>query len=253
MTADETDPRVELWWLELSEWQPYVSNAELLLSADERERASRFRFERHRNQYVLVRAVLRHLLGHYLERAPAAVRFEYNHAGKPDLATDGDSVSFNVSHSENIGLFGFGFRCRVGVDVEYMKPDINVHALAQHSFSTSEQQALRHLTEVDLAAGFYRCWTRKEAYIKALGDGISYGLDRFDVSLEPGESRLLADRNRNGENHWTFSELTLRPDYAAAAVGNARNFYLVVEQLQPHSVFGAPQREFVSTRKYSPI
>ena len=240
MAAHRFYPRVEVRWLDLDRHQAQLESAMAVLSDDECERAARYRFGRDRRRYVLVRAALRRQLAAYLNLAPTKLRFEYNHAGKPRLAADcGEAkISFNVSHSADLGLLAFGFGCRVGADIEYMKIDLEFRSLARHSFSACEQRQLRTLEEgPGLTAGFYRCWTRKEAYIKALGDGIGYGLDRFDVSLDAAELRLLADRNTDRELQWKYSELSFRPDYAAVVVADALDYQLHTEELRMQSVF----------------
>jgi len=210
-----------------------------VLSDDEQQQASRYRFARDRRRYVLARAALRCQLGTYLDVAPSELRFAYNYAGKPLLAADWDdtNTSFNVSHSGVLGLIAFGFGCRVGVDVEYMKPDLEFQALAGHSFSAYEQRNLRTLKGADLIAGFYRCWTRKEAYIKALGDGVAYGLDRFDVSMDVADTRVVADRNFDGELQWKYTELSLNSDYAAVVVADVLDYQLKTEELRMRSIF----------------
>lgn len=231
-------PQVEVRFIDLHRCKTGWENVLTVLSDDERQRASRFRFTEDRSRYVQVRAGLRWQLAEYLDLDPAELRFTYNHAGKPRLESGfGTGISFNVSHSGNLGLLAFGFGCRTGIDVEYMQPDLEFKALARHSFSASEQRQLRALDGPNLIAGFYRCWTRKEAYIKALGDGITYGLGRFDVSLDAAETRVLADRNTDRLVPWKYSELSLVDGYAAVVVADAPDYQLHTEELKMHSVF----------------
>ena len=179
---------------------------------------------------MLVRAALRYELGRRLDCAPSSIRFSYNPAGKPQLARADDAgISFNVSHSGSRGLLAFGVGCQVGCDVEFMKPDIEFHALARHSFSIDERRQLAALAASDVMPAFYRCWTRKEAYIKALGHGVGYGLSRFDVSVRAAETRVLADRNGDGALTWRFTELTLGRDYAAVVVADALKYNVATE------------------------
>jgi len=230
MIVADKRPRLEVRWLALERMEPEAESALAVLSDDERQQADRYRFESDRNRYVLVRAALRQELGRRLDRKPSAIHFSYSAAGKPLLARADDAgISFNVSHSGSRGLLAFGYGCRVGCDVEWMKADIEFHALARHSFSPRERRQLAALPANDVMPAFYRCWTRKEAYIKALGHGVGYGLDRFDVSLRAAETRVLADRNDDGALTWRFTELELGVDYAAVVVANALEYVLTVD------------------------
>jgi 4'-phosphopantetheinyl transferase len=230
MIVEERTPRVEVLWLALERMENQVEAALAVLSDDERGQAERYRFDSDRIRYVLVRAALRHELGRRLDCAPSAIRFSCNEAGKPLLdRADELGMSFNVSHSGSRGLLAFGFGCCVGCDVEWMKPDIEFHALARHSFSPGERRQLAALPANDVMPAFYRCWTRKEAYIKALGYGVGYGLDRFDVSLRAAETRVLADRNDDGALTWRFTELALGVDYAAVVVADALDYALAID------------------------
>jgi 4'-phosphopantetheinyl transferase len=155
------------------------------LSTDERARAARFHFRRDRDRYVAGRGLLRVLLGSYLEVAPAQLRFEYTQHGKPLLPDAG--LSFNVSHSGDHALFAFGPGLEVGVDVEVMRREPAEEEVAERFFAASEVKALRALPRAAQAEAFLRCWTRKEAYVKARGDGLSLSLQDFEVTLGPGE------------------------------------------------------------------
>lgn len=224
MTATLSLPTVEVYWLDVRRCETALQSAFALLSPDERKRASNYRFDHDRHLYVLVRAALRNCLASYLNVPAAQIKFTYNHAGKPALEEASEDVSFNVSHSGSIGLLAVGFGCCVGIDVEYMRPDLDFHALARQSFSACELSRLSELKGHELVTGFYRCWTRKEAYIKAIGDGISYGLAHFDVSLNAAETRVLTDRNSDSELRWLYSDLPLWPDYTATVVADALDY-----------------------------
>jgi 4'-phosphopantetheinyl transferase len=230
MIVTDQRPCVEVRWLPLDRMESEVEAAFTTLSDEERSQAGRYRFDSDRNRYVLVRATLRHELGRRLDCSPSAIRFSFNAAGKPLLARADDAgISFNVSHSGSRGLLAFGFGCRIGCDVELIKPDIGFDALARHSFSIDERRQLAALPANEVMSAFYRCWTRKEAYIKALGYGVGYGLDRFDVSLRSAETLVLADRNDDGVLTWRFTELALGSDYAAVVVADALNYNVTTE------------------------
>jgi len=161
------------------------------LSADERKRGGRFHFEHDRRRFVTARGLLRVLLGRYLDVDPAGVRFAHGPRGKPFLA-EGDGLRFNLSHSGGLALLAFARDRELGVDVEQERPLPEAEDIARRYFSAREVAQLRRLRADERAAAFFRCWTRKEAFIKATGDGLSRPLDAFDVTLGPGDpARLL--------------------------------------------------------------
>ncbi len=180
---------VHVWHADLDRLPEAVLAASL--SADERERGRRFHFERDRRRFVTARGLLRLVLGRYLDMRPAGVRFGYGPRGKPFLAS-ADGLRFNVSHSGGLALLAFAWRREVGVDVERLRPVPEAEDIAGRYFSPWEAAELRRLPKGERAAAFFRCWTRKEAFVKATGDGLSRPLDGFDVTVAPGEpARLL--------------------------------------------------------------
>ena len=204
------------------------------LSPDEHARAGRFSFHRDRNAYITTRAVLRELLGQYLTKPPKEIQFQYAERGKPALAVAGSPpsppVHFNVSHSRGIALLAFSLERRVGVDVELIRPIENWEDIARRFFSESELAELRTLPPEQHNEGFYTCWTRKESYIKARGEGLHLPLDSFDVTLTPGApERLTAEDASN----WTLVSLYPHPGYAAALTAEGQNFELQLCDYQP--------------------
>jgi 4'-phosphopantetheinyl transferase len=191
------------------------------LADDERARADRFHFEKHRRRFVLARGFLRALLGRYLEIEPAEVAFAYGPYGKPSLADDSD-LQFNMSHSHELAVYGFVLDREIGVDVEYVKEDFPGEDIAHHFFSTVEVENLVALAESERAAAFFRCWTRKEAYIKAIGSGLSHPLDQFDVSLNDSAALLRDRQDAEATSHWSMFNLEL-DGYAGAVVVEAVN------------------------------
>lgn len=189
------------------------------LTEDERERARRFHFERDRRRFVAARGLLRELLGRYLGRQPALIRFTYNEYGKPALSgDDGDGLRFNASHSHGAALYAFTLGGEVGVDIEELRDDFASLDVAERFFSKAEVRALGSLPAHLRTQGFFNCWTRKEAYIKALGEGLSHPLDRFTVSLAPGESARLVstDTDPSEAGEWAIVDLEPFQGYAAA-------------------------------------
>jgi 4'-phosphopantetheinyl transferase len=190
------------------------------LSADERGRAARYHFEADREAFVVGRGLLRSLLGRYLGLTPAAIRFDYSRYGKPSLAagTGGDALQFNVSHSHRVALYALTRSRRVGVDVELLNERHASAEVAERFFSAAEAAALRALPPGERTLGFFNCWTRKEAYIKALGEGLSHPLQGFTVSLKPGAPAMLLEAAGDSlaVSHWVFRELLPGPLYVGA-------------------------------------
>ena len=197
---------VHLWEVDLDE----NSSAEAL-SDEERARAARFRFDLHRNRFVAGRLALRRLIGGYLGMDPGAVAFKYSAAGKPSVSNS--NLAFNLAHSEARGLIGFALSNCIGVDVEEIRPIEDMRMVAQHSFSENEFARWDRVEGPDRVLAFYRCWTRKEAFLKATGEGIAHRLKSFDVSFESGiPPRILSGVNGN----WAFRDVSAEPHYAAA-------------------------------------
>jgi 4'-phosphopantetheinyl transferase len=191
-----------------------------LLSDAERQRASRFAFDRDRRRFTVARARLRELLAARLGVQPQNVAFRYGVHGKPALAHGfADSkLCFNVSHSEDIAVYAFALDREVGIDVEAVRPLVDADAVAARFFSRQENEAYSALDPHDRPLGFFYCWTRKEAFIKAIGDGLSYPLDCFDVSLAPGQpAKILRVGDRFGADcGWTMEAFSPAPGFVAA-------------------------------------
>ena len=199
-----------------------LSDWEALLSPDERERAHRFHFPEDWRRYVYGRGLLRWLLGSYLGLDPAALKFTYTEHGKPELA---DAISarplhFNLSHSGTQLLLAFAWERRVGADVEQVTGNRDLEQIANRFFSPAERKALLALQGDTRKEAFYLCWSRKEAFLKAVGDGLSMPLDQFDVAVHPNQPAvLLATRPDPAEaDRWEMHGLDLGPGYAAAVV-----------------------------------
>jgi 4'-phosphopantetheinyl transferase len=194
---------VDVWAVPLDPPEAEVAALARLLAPDEAERAERFRFERHRRRYTVGRGVLRTLLGRYHGVPPRAVAFGYGAKGKPFLAEPAAGaparhrayapLHFNLSNSEELALVAFCREAEVGADLERLRPMPDCLHIAERFFSAAERQALAAQPPEELDRAFFRCWTRKEAYLKAVGDGITAPLDAFDVTLAPGEPpRMLS-------------------------------------------------------------
>ncbi len=208
---------VHVWRVSLDESQAPKFGS--LLDGDERMRATRFRFQEHRNRFIVARGALRTILGGYLQTEPAALQFSYGRYGKPALAEGvaANALSFNLSHSGEFMLMAVTRGREVGVDIELLNQKFATSEVAERFFSRREILSLRGQPEHLQTEAFFNCWTRKEAYIKARGEGLTLPLDQFDVSLEPCGASLLDNRTEPGEvSRWSLQELHPAPSYCAA-------------------------------------
>jgi 4'-phosphopantetheinyl transferase len=211
---------VHVWRVALDVPPSRVEPLAALLSAEEQARASRFVFDRDRVRFTVARGALRTILAAYLDGSAHALAFEYTAHGKPflRLASGRPDIRFNVSHAGSVALVGAALGREIGVDVERLREDVATGAIAERFFSPAEVDALRALPEDARCAGFFNCWTRKEAYVKARGEGLSMPLSVFDVSLAPGEpAALLAVRGDPLERaRWSLEALAPRTGYVGA-------------------------------------
>jgi 4'-phosphopantetheinyl transferase len=224
------EDEVQLWRVDLDAIGGDEDRWQALLSADERTRAQRFHFARDRQRFAAGRAILRMVLAGYLGADATRLAFAYSAREKPSLAQPhADShIMFNLSHSGGIALLAFARLREVGVDVEHIRGDFDLEAIARRFFSTHEQGQLFALPPEARPEAFFRCWTRKEAYIKATGDGLSLPLSQFDVSLAVGEGNaLLATRPDGAEAaQWMLQEVPAGTGFVAALCVHGRGWKL---------------------------
>ncbi len=186
MTSASASGEVVVWWFDLDDPAPDTG----VLSHDERRRAARMRFDVDRNRYERGRATLRHLLADAVDSEPANLMFSYNEQGKPSLSPH-LGVHFNLAHSANLAVLAVA-PFNVGIDVETIRPGFADDEIAERFFAPSEVTQLRTLPKIDQEAAFFRCWTRKESYLKALGGGLSIDLDAFTVAFaDPNEDPAI--------------------------------------------------------------
>lgn len=205
---------VHLVSLREADWR----QGDAILSPAERRRRDRFVFEQDQQAFTVCRAALRRLLGERLGRPAGTLQFSENRYGKPHL-TD-RSLCFNVSHSKDHALIALSSSDEIGVDIEKARPLKDMMGLARTSFSPREVSVLTLLPRRLQQDAFFRCWSRKEAFIKAIGMGLSFPLDRFDVTLDPRlPARLLAIRApAHAAAGWVLHHLEALPGYRAALV-----------------------------------
>ncbi len=228
--------RVHLWRLSQDLPEDEIARLATYLAPEERERAERFHFARDRDRFIAMRSLLRIILANYLRISPSSVIFDYGPEGKPELANAqvGGRLKFNLSHSNRLALLAVTQERRVGVDLEYIRPLQDAAQIAQRFFAPGECAAYLALPPAEQPAAFFRCWTCKEAYIKAIGRGLSYPLDRFEVSVAPNEpARLLSvEGDADQAALWSMKVLQPEPDYLAALVVEGHDWHLSCWQSQ---------------------
>jgi 4'-phosphopantetheinyl transferase len=223
LPADE----VHVWLAKLDDYP--ADNLSVMLAADELARAARFHFDKDRNHFIVARALLRKLLAAYLDIGAGELQISYAEKGKPSVEESRrGSLKFNVAHSHGLAIYGFSWNREVGIDLEFVREDLADEKIAERFFSQSEIQSLRELPAELRNQAFFDCWTRKEAYIKARGEGLSIPLDEFDVSLAPGEeAALLRNHKDPGEvTRWWMRSLAVPSGYVGALVAQGHDWRL---------------------------
>lgn len=207
---------VDIWRISLNLTADSVKLLFSSLSADEIQRAIRFHFPADRDRFIAAHGILREILGRYLHCRPGDLAFSFNQYGKPALVNS--NLEFNLSHSNDFALLAVTQGRKIGVDVEHIRTDMELESIARRNFSKIEVDELMSLPPEKREIGFFNCWTRKEAYIKAHGVGLSLPLDCFDVSLSPDQPAILrATRPHKQEaSFWTLQSLDIDLHYAGA-------------------------------------
>ncbi len=205
------------------------------LAPDEEARAQRYHFAQHRDRFIAARGILRSILARYLHMASDQVRFAYDRHGKPRLQdTTSIVLNFNLSHAEGLALYAITSITHVGIDLEVVRPALATSEIAAHFFSPTEVRALAALPNAARTEAFFACWTRKEAYCKALGEGLSLALDRFTVSVDLQLPALLAVEGSPEEPaYWALRTLDAGPGYQATLAVRSTQPVLCCWQWQP--------------------
>lgn len=211
---------VHVWMALLDQHESIIELLVQSLSSDEEKRAERFFFAKDRKSFIIGRGLLRSILGFYLNIDPTQVNFCYGEKGKPALDHKfgkEKTIHFNLSHSGNLVIFGFTRSRKVGVDIERIRVFDGMEKIAERFFSNTENELLLSLPSEERTEAFFNCWTRKEAIVKAAGDGLTLPLNEFDVMLEPGESALSIDVDIFEKNsHWSLHGFQPARGYVAA-------------------------------------
>ncbi|RPI77065.1 MAG: 4'-phosphopantetheinyl transferase superfamily protein [Desulfobacteraceae bacterium] len=221
---DLGDQEVHIWQASLDIPQERIFALSRILSQDEIDRAERFHFAKDRNRFIAARGTLRNILGRYLNQPPETIAFTYNPYGKPSLPAAETTIRFNLSHAHQLALFAFSRAYEIGVDVEYINPQKDARDIVARFFSEDEKTEFRSLPADLLTRAFFSGWTRKEAFIKARGEGLSFPLEKFSVSLNPDlPARLIqVDEEKQDNRSWMIRQISVSAEYAAAvAVSSA--------------------------------
>lgn len=209
---------IHLWHVSPSNTEFDWTSSKRLLSADELTRMGRFHFDKDRNNFLFARSMLRMLLASYLGVFPEELIFAYSAYGKPSLARPSVRLDFNMSHSNGDLLIATCLGRNIGVDIEWVRHDLDVHEIAQRFFSAAENEALQAMPDSLRYDTFFSCWTRKEAFVKARGEGLSCPLDSFDVSVDAGAGtvNLTMRPDPSEAQHWELCAIGGLPGFAAA-------------------------------------
>lgn len=234
--------QVHIWMLHTSASNNTVARCEQVLAPDETRRAAQFRLGRARESYVVTRGVLRHLLGNYLGLYPAHIRFEYGSNGKPTLAPD-TGLQFNVTHSGDIAAVAVTAGCGIGIDLEQVRTLPDLEQIAERFLCSDEAAEIHSLPAGEREKAFFTCWTRKEAYVKATGVGLSKPLKSFHITVKPDAPAklVLLEHETTSSKSWTLHDLRLAPGYAGAvAYGDEQRPLSIFPIIDPAHLLSIP-------------
>lgn len=228
-SCDLTDQQVHLWLIYIPDFLSTVNDDFLLLDLHEQRRANAFKFKKDSDSFVVSHAALRKILSQYCDRSSQALQFNLNQYKKPYLTNVNDhDIQFNLSHSHDYALVGVTQRDEIGTDIEYMRKTRDLDQIAERFFAEGEFHEYLQLTEEQKYQGFYNAWTRKEAFIKAIGFGLHFSLKDFVVSLSPGiEAKIVDIKNGKFQSYqWQLEGFLPANDYCAAVVYHGKEKYI---------------------------
>jgi 4'-phosphopantetheinyl transferase len=232
--------QVHVWRVPLEFSPAGVNRLSQFLSKDEGDRAGRFHFDSDRNHFIVARAWLRIIIGYYLRVEPAELRFDYSSYGKPSLSKPFPEITrlnFNLAHSGELAVLGMTLRRQIGIDLERISGKVAHEEIARRFFSSSEIACLSSLPQAARPRAFFNCWTRKEAFIKAKGMGLSLDLDQFDVTLDDEDAALLRTRwDQSEAEQWSLRALNVGSGYVAAVAAEGRDWQLGYWQIDERMI-----------------
>jgi len=204
-----------------------IKDYESFLSADELYKANRYKFEKDRFHYITGRALLRNILSRYLNQFPGEIVFSYSDKGKPFIKDT--EVKFNLAHSGGRAVYAVANNMDIGIDIEFMRELPDALQIAKRFFSEKEVVEFSEIREDDIRTAFFNCWTRKEAFIKAVGEGLSYPLKDFSVTLKPGDKpEILWIKDKAEEvKYWSLINIDTDENYISSLAVKAENVKVV--------------------------
>ena len=243
---------VHVWCAPLDQPESVFRTIQKTLSSEERKRAEGFGSATHRQRFIVGRGLTRIILSRYLSSPPEQIEFCYNDSGKPSVktATGETTICFNLAHSEKLALYAIARNRQVGIDLEHIRAIEEAMLIASHFFSARENEELRALNPSQQLEGFFNCWTRKEAYMKAIGEGLSDSLHKVEVTLNPeGPARLLSISGDAAKAaQWSLQSIIPAPGYIAALAVEDPNVRLTCWQWpeNPTSTLPIAYRQLLS-------
>ena len=221
---------IDVWRSQIDLPESEIEKYAQTLSEQEQERAAKFTFPDKYEEYVVSRGLLRKALGHVLKQAPSGFQFDYTSSKKPYLSRKYNNrpISFNVSHSHGQALVAISVDRNIGIDIEKIRPDVEYEKLAKRFFSEAEHAAIMLLPLGERVAAFFATWTRKEAFVKATGKGIAFGLSEFDVNILPYEppAMLVTRWNPADVSKWLMANIETYKNYIATLAADGGEFQM---------------------------
>ena len=213
---------IDVWLCDLKQLSGDINSFYSILSENERDRADKLKVDDKKQQYIITRGTLRQRLGLLTNIYPEVFEFNILEHGKPVLVNDArfSNITFNVSHSHDLALIAIAQKQNIGIDIEKINHESNHLALMTRFFSKAEQTEFQTIPDANKAKAFCACWTRKEAFIKAVGDGVSYGLDKFDVTVDTDKQAPVINLHKPSEETWSAISLPVNDNYMACLVSD---------------------------------
>ena len=213
---------IDVWLCDLKQLSVNINSFYSILSEDERDRADKLKVDDKKQQYIITRGTLRQRLGLLTNIYPEDFVFKILEHGKPVLVNDARfaNITFNVSHSHDLALIAIAQKQNIGIDIEKINHDSKHDELVARFFSKAEQADFQTIPDANKAKAFCACWTRKEAFIKAVGDGVSYGLDKFDVTIDTDKQAPEINLHKSSDETWSAINLPINNKYMACLVSD---------------------------------
>jgi 4'-phosphopantetheinyl transferase len=220
---------VHLWRVNLQILNKQITEFTYILSEDEKVRANNFKFAEHQNRFIAARGFLRQIISYYLKISNREIVFQYSDRGKPIIQNN--NLQFNVSHSQDLALYAFTNKHLIGIDLEYLRSNVECAKIAQRFFTSTESQLINSLPKDKQHQTFFHFWTVKEAYLKATGEGLVGGLDTVEVDLESDTEIIIKAiaKQATKNNNWFFSSFIPEKDFIATVAINTRETDLTIK------------------------